>query len=569
MTSINHLLRTMLLTGIFGAAFLFHNQGFAQNIQSALPAAGMQRMSESIQDYKRSSEIQRLQKEYQNRQKSEKAEDVKQKETSETQKPEKSVMTIQHLLFDKTDVLKPEFLESLQQEYEGKAVSLTDIKNITVKINEAYKKQGYITSRAYIPEQDIEEGQLKIGLFEGKIGAYLMAENALTSKDYIEEQLNIPTGSVLNITEIEKQILWFNAANDAKMRLALQPSQKKGATDIETIIEEPKRFSVTAFTDNAGQKETGYYRGGIFAGVRNVSQIDMIRDQLNFGGVASRGSKSLFGSYSFTEPYAGTTWTVGMDWSDTDIVGGDLKGLDIEGNFYNYYLSVKKPVWVTEQSVTTASLTGNIKKGATWISDFKTQEVNTDTITAAADNLYIFNGGYLYNQLAATHAARINIGTSKFWHYNYAGEGQANMGLGFVANVKARAQYSNDNFLPSSDQFQVGGVNSVRGYPEGMLVGDKGYTVQTEIKRDIKVKVPHVDRTEGFVFYDFGKAYSAESGDLANTNEAFISSTGVGTRVDFMERLTGTLTAAFPLKRHEFNHDRKGVKFLFYVQAKF
>lgn len=546
--------------------FLFSVHSFSQNIQSALPAAGTQRIRESISGYQREQQIQSLKKVYDEQQEKKKGSvqtDI-QKKTDE----KKPIMTLENLEFDQSSVLEPIFLKKLKCQYIGKALSLTEIKKLVNTINEEYKSKGYLTSRAYIPPQDVQKGTLKIGLFEGKIGELITAENELTIKNYVEEYLNLPLGGVLNINDIEKRVLVFNAGNDAKARVALQPGTIKGTTDIETIVEEPQRFSATAFTDNAGQKETGYYRGGVFATARGIVPIDYIRDQLNIGGVVSHGSKSFFASYSLTEPFWGTTWTLGTDWSDTDIVGGDLRGLDIEGNFYNYYLSVKKPVWVTEQSVTNASLTGSIKKGATYISDFKTQEVNTDTLTGAFDNLYLFNRGYLYNQIAATHAARINIGTSKFWHYNYTGEAQLGFADVWAVNVKGRAQYSNDHFLPSSDQFQVGGVNSVRGYPEGMLVGDKGFSFMNELKRELPLNLPKVQRTEVFTFYDIGKAYSAESGDLKNTNEALIYSTGLGARVDFLERLNASVTAAFPLKRHEFNHDRKGVKFLFYLQAK-
>lgn len=539
----------------------------AQNFPvGAMPAAGTQRMRESIEGYQRERQIQGLQKVYQERQKQKQSD--KQGAEKEKENSSKPIMTLETLEFDKSSVLEPVFLDKVKQQYECHKISLDDVKKIVETVNEEYKSKGYLTSRAYIPAQDVKEGTLKIGLFEGKVGSLIAAENTLTTKEYIETYLNIPSGSVLNVSEVEKKVLLFNAGNDAKARVALQAGKEKGTTDIETIVEDPQRVQMTAFTDNAGQKETGYYRGGVFASARGIIPSDMIRDQLNIGGVGSTGSKSFFGSYAITEPFWGTTWTLGTDWSDTDIVGGDLRGLDIEGNFYNYYLSVKKPVWVTEQSVTNLSLTGAIKKGATYISEFKTQETNTDTLTGALDNLYFFNRGYLYNQVAATRAARINVGESKFWHYNYMGEAQVGFLEVWAINVKGRAQYSKDDFLPSSDQFQVGGVNSVRGYPEGMLVGDSGFSLMNEVKRELQVKIPKVQRTEVFTFYDIGKAYSAESGDLKNTNEALIYSAGFGTRVDFLDRLNASLTAAFPLKRHEFNHDRKGVKFLFYVQAK-
>ena len=102
------------------------------------------------------------------------------------------------------------------------------------------------------------------------------------------------------------------------------------------------------------------------------------------------------------------------------------------------------------------------------------------------DSLKLFAGGYLYNQLSVTKGAKLFDGTRSFWRFNYNGEFQQSFLDDFALNVKAKAQYTEQDFLPSSEQFQIGGVNSVRGYTEGMLVGDKGFAVMNELQYDIK-----------------------------------------------------------------------------------
>ena len=200
----------------------------------------------------------------------------------------------------------------------------------------------------------------------------------------------------------------------------------------------------------------------------------------------TEGSNAFFGSFDIPEPVFDSRIGFGADYSDTEIVGGDLKALDVTGNFYNYYFYVKRPVYVTDSFVNNLNFTANFKNGASYIGDFRTQKVYTDTLSLSWDSLKLFAGGYLYNQLSVTKGAKLFDGTRSFWRFNYNGEFQQSFLDDFALNVKAKAQYTEQDFLPSSEQFQIGGVNSVRGYTEGMLVGDKGFAVMNELQYDIK-----------------------------------------------------------------------------------
>lgn len=327
-------------------------------------------------------------------------------------------------------------------------------------------------------------------------------------------------------------------------------------------------MSVSAFADNAGQKSTGVYRAGAFASVRSLTGY---RDNLNFGGVVTEGSNAFFGSFDIPEPVFDSRIGFGADYSDTEIVGGDLKALDVTGNFYNYYFYIKRPVYVTDSFVNNLNFTANFKNGASYIGDFRTQKVYTDTLSLSWDSLKLFAGGYLYNQLSVTKGAKLFDGTRSFWRFNYNGEFQQSFLDDFALNVKAKAQYTEQDFLPSSEQFQIGGVNSVRGYTEGMLVGDKGFAVMNELQYDIKPLIKEADwlnSAKVYAFFDFGHVYAKDSNNLKNENEAFIYSTGVGARAGLFGRLDANFTVAFPLKEHKYYESDEDVEFLFFIQSR-
>jgi hemolysin activation/secretion protein len=72
---------------------------------------------------------------------------------------------------------------------------------------------------------------------------------------------------------------------------------------------------------------------------------------------------------------------------------------------------------------------------------------------------------------------------------------------GNVVTVRAALQVTKDQLLPFSEQFSVGGLSTVRGYPEGFLAGDGGYYISVEST------LLGGERAHGFVFFDHGAAF--------------------------------------------------------------
>lgn len=350
------------------------------------------------------------------------------------------------------------FLEGIASRYEGKEICLNDIDAIVKEVDREYKDRGYFAAKAYVPNQDARDHILKINLIEGKIDRIAVKENKSTSENFVRRNLGVESGDRLSVKELQDNILMFNAANDVKARIAMEPGEKFATTDLDVIVEEPQRVSVSAFADNAGQKSTGVYRTGALAFVRSLTGY---RDNLNFGGVVTEGSNAFFGSFDIPEPVFDSRIGFGADYSDTEIVGGDLKALDVTGNFYNYYFYIKRPVYVTDSFVNNLNFTANFKNGASYIGNFRTQKVYTDTLSLSWDSLKLFAGGYLYNQQSVAKGARLFDGTRSFWRFNYNGEFQQSFLDDFALNVKAKAQYTEQDFLPSSEQFQIGGNDGV------------------------------------------------------------------------------------------------------------
>ena len=215
------------------------------------------------------------------------------------------------------------------------------------------------------------------------------------------------------------------------------------------------------------------------------------------------------------------------------------------------------------------NLNFSAKNGANYVDSYRTQTTKTDLITLSLDNIWIFNGGYLFNLVSAGQGVKALEGKNEFTKINYSGEFQTALWGPLAFNLKGKAQIkAGGHNLPSSEQFQLGGVNTVRGYTEGMLIGDKGFDVMSELQFDFTSPLPRfITYAKLFVFFDYGRIYPSKDTITPEGYDKDIYSAGGGLRMGFFNRLDGSLTLARTLNEHP-SFGENETKVLFYVQAR-
>jgi hemolysin activation/secretion protein len=129
--------------------------------------------------------------------------------------------------------------------------------------------------------------------------------------------------------------------------------------------------------------------------------------------------------------------------------------------------------------------------------------------------------------------------------------------------LRAYSQWTPDD-LPPIEQFQLGGINSVRGYTQGLLIGDRGYNINAEWRWPVP-GLRHVnpwlgERIQGAFFFDYGQAWLDKSNryyiaGVSNArNRTSLMGAGVGVRAHLTDYMQGYADFAFGLL------DRKDVE---------
>ena len=437
--------------------------------------------------------------------------------------------------FSPSEVLTAEELNNLTAPYLQGEVSVNDLYRLVNEINALYEEKGYVVCRAGLPPQTISGGIVKIVLIEGKTGRVLIQGNESTKDNYIRKRIDLDMGSVSNLRELNKSLVWFNGTNDVQLRIELAAGALPGTTDYVLTAYEPKKHSGGLFADNSGSETSGEYRLG--ASYINSSLFGY-RDQLSISAVGSDGTTAGSFMYSFPINKKGTKIGLSYSMSTVEIVDGPLKDVEVEGESSNYGISITHPFVVNEKRKIEGTLEFTKQNSST---DFMGFAWVDDEITRYAAGVAIttFGDGYVwYNRHNISKGTWDSLsGESKdYMKYDTTFMLQKMYRETQMLTVRFNGQYAFEDYLPSADQFYVGGSYSVRGYAESFMGADHGISLSAEYS------FPTWKKGEIFVFLD-GGMLEGENAFEENT----IYSTGVGYRISIAGKGFISITYGVPL----------------------
>ena len=130
---------------------------------------------------------------------------------------------------------------------------------------------------------------------------------------------------------------------------------------------------------------------------------------------------------------------------------------------------------------------------------------------------------------------------------------------GHLLVLRAAAQFTPDD-LPPAEEFQIGGAFSVRGFTEGLLIGDQGYNASAEYRMPIPglhyVSDWLSNRVQVAGFFDMGQAFTDRSnpafnrgGHSTSRQRTLLMGTGVGLRARVTRFAIGFVDFGFPLSK--------------------
>lgn len=478
-----------------------------------------------------------------------------------------------------SSILTDTEIQALTDSVIGRFVTFEDLQNLVTDFNYAYATKGYVTARAFLPPQTITDGVIRINLVEGYVGKISVENNKYTSDSYITKRVSAKEGDLFQVIELEQDILKFNKYNNGiKLKADLNKSKTLGATDITLKAEEKFPFHVTALMDNAGRRTIGELRGGL---ILQADSLFKQRDRLTLGSYVSRYSVTPFADYNIpVNKYDGR---VGFLYSSSfaHIGKGPYRIFDIDSKSYNYSLYYTHPLIRKPTFELNGYAAINYKQATT---SFGGYDINTDKITSAELALnarWDTKRGIWYVNQGVYHAFPIFDSSSRYFKYTGSLIRLHDFGHGIVGQFRGMYQFSPQDNIPYIDQFQAGGLATVRGYSEGLLIGRSGYIISGELlfpiaPQQITIKkkeggkvVPFLGRyVKGVAFVDHAGIfpYKGEGPGAANYNHNdYMISAGLGLRINLPGDATARLYWGMPLMRNSHETYYRSPRFSFEI----
>ena len=435
-----------------------------------------------------------------------------------------------------------------------------------------------------MPEQTVSNGNIRIELIESKIGNITVENNRYTTDKYILDRMPQKSGELFDIVDLEHDVLDFNRYHDGvNLAANLKAGTTPGTTDIELTAQETFPFHVIGMMDNAGRRSTGSLRGGPAIVADSLFHR---RDQMTLGSYFSGGSVSPFFDYSY--PINKKDGRIGFTYSSTfaKVKYGPayLTNLGLKSYSYLYSLYYDQPI-VRKSGFelrTFASL--NYKRSRTWSKyDGIFEQMlgdspfsNVDQVTSIDVGLNMRKDtkyGIWYLNQGAAMALPIFDSDSSYFKYSGSILRLHDFSHGVIGQLRGSYQViPNSKYIPYLDQFQTGGLATVRGYSEGILMGKSGYFFSGELmfpllprtitNKDGVTKNFIGQYIKGAVFADTAGVFPWVGQDYYG-GSYFLASVGMGLRVQLPGDLSARLYWGYPLINNAYETNRKMGRFHF------
>lgn len=466
--------------------------------------------------------------------------DLRMLRTPSAQPASSHAFLVKSIQIEGNTLLPAKQLKTLVSGYENKMLTLGNLDQLSGLISAAYAQAGYPLVRVYVPPQTLTAGVVRLAVVEARYGKVMLDNQSKVKDGPLDATLAPlqPGQPVANWT-LERSLLLLSDIPGALTSSAIRPGDAAGTSDLVVNVTSAPRYTGTLGVDDYGNAYTGRARAtGSFA----VNGLLHEGDLLDFSAASSGGGMNFAqGGYRYLLNGQGTMLRAGVSSLHYHL-GDELSQLGARGSALVGSLTLTQPIVRN----TAANLYGQIefdhkllrddiglagidgdRQANVWVATLAGDERDAHGITNY--NLSMSHGDVdftngltnLIDRITARSQGAFNKYTLSVSRLQRFGDSDA-LYAGFTQ------QWASKN-LDTSEQFFLGGPNTVRGYDMGALGGSYGNLFTLEYRHDFSM--PGVaGRWQAALFGDSGRVTIYKDTFTRGTNSARLSSAGIGLR---------------------------------------
>ena len=437
-----------------------------------------------------------------------------------------------------------------------------DVENARTALEKAYHDEGYQTVSVEVPPQGVQSGVIVLKVTEATVGRLRVKGSRFFDIHRIKKLAPaLAEGSVPNFNDVQRDIIALNQSADLQITPSLLPGKIPGTVDVELTVKDkfpfhgsveinnrysanttPLRFDAAVRYDNLWQMGhtigaafqvapqrpsdalvySGYYIARtpaidwaslLLQATRQNSEVSTLGGTDSLGNGEIYGGRLLFNLPPKTGYYHSAS--LGLDYKtfEQDLVIGN-QTVSTPLNYWPFSIgynanSVGKNYETGLSAGVTFSFRGTSEQEAV---EFDNRRYN------ASANFFYFRGGIDHTQKLP-------------WDFR------------LLAALQGQATA---NPLVDTEQFSLGGLNTVRGYLESVVVGDNAIAGTLEMQTPSLLGwLPEGNEWRFFVFLDGG--YAMLNDPLPEQISTFnLWSYGIGTSFRILGHFNGEFLIGIP-----------------------
>lgn len=482
---------------------------------------------------------------------------------------------IDEIRVDGADKLPQIELEEAIYPFVGPNRTADDVEKARAALEKKYHDRGYQTVNVSVPSQNVAGGTVVLKVMEAKVGRLRVKNSRFFDTEKIREKApSLEEGALPNFNEVTKDIVALNQWPDRRVTPALRAGVTPGTVDVDLNVEDkfplhasveynnrqspnttPTRLNATVKYENLWQlghslsltyqvapelrSDAEVYSGSYLARLTDWTSILVY-------GVSSKSDVATVGGMNIVGPgqIVGGRFVMTLPARDDF-----FHSLSFGADYKNFGQTVQLGVDSFESPITYYPL--NATYGATWQNEGALTQFNL----ALTVNLRGPGSGF-----EEWVARRFNA-SANFFHVNAELSHTQDLPEKFQIFGRVKTQWA-DSPLVSSEQFSLGGVETVRGYLESVTIGDYGVAGTVELRSpDVgswlqsQMKDETAQGPARFITFNEWRLFGFVDAGTARINDPMLDqqsrfnlwSYGVGTRFKLFNHFNGMIAYAVPM----------------------
>jgi hemolysin activation/secretion protein len=464
-------------------------------------------------------------------------------------------------------IFSPEQIQAVVQRFEGKTLTVEQLREAADAITQLYLNQGYITSRAILADQAITNGVVEIRVLEGSLEDIKIEGARRVNDNYIRSRVRLGAKTPLNTAQLEDQLRLLRADPlFSNVEASLRAGTGIGQSILIVRVTEANPFEGSAGVDNYSPPSVGGERLGLNLLYRNVTGNGDA-----FGGsfyhTTQGGADSLDLSYRLPVNAMNGALQLRTSFTRNKVIESAFRSLGFQGDSELYEISFQQPLIRSPRQEFSLSLGfayQDNKSTYNLIDFFGPPSPGADAEGRTRTSVIKFGQDYLRRDAKGAWSLRslFSFGTGLFdatTNKPPLPDGRFFSWLGQVQRVQI---LGNNNFLITgvdvqltpnrllpSQQFVIGGGQSLRGYRQNIRAADNGVRFSLEDRIALERNEAGNPTFQLAPFFDAGVVWNNDTRNYPLPPDQFLAGVGLGLIWEPVPKLSLRVDYAYPLIR--------------------